>query len=88
MGTSLEDVKRFPDEVRREVGYALFVAQRGQKHPSAKPLKGFAGATVLEIVEIFDTDTYHCLHGSFGIRAIRSARVSEEVDARYQDFSA
>ena len=35
----------------REIGYALWFAQVGDKHPSAKPLKGFKGAGVLEIVE-------------------------------------
>ena len=30
----------------------------GAKHPSAKPLKGFRGAGVLEVVEDHDGDTY------------------------------
>jgi phage-related protein len=32
------------------------------KHPSAKPLKGFGGATVLEIVEDFDGSTYRAIY--------------------------
>ena len=34
----------------------------GNKHPDAKPLKGFKGAGVLEIVEDFDGDTYRAVY--------------------------
>jgi hypothetical protein len=33
------------------MGFALHFAQAGGRHPDAKPLKGFAGAGVLEVVE-------------------------------------
>jgi phage-related protein len=36
--------------VRRDIGQALFTAQEGKTDPAAKPLKGFGGASVLEIV--------------------------------------
>lgn len=58
VGSSLEDLKDFLEDVRQTVGYALYLAQCGEKHPSAKPLKGFKGIGVLEIVEDFDGDTY------------------------------
>lgn len=58
VGSSLEDLKEFPEDVRQVVGYALYLAQCGEKHPSAKPLKGFKGVGVLEAVEDFDGDTY------------------------------
>jgi predicted XRE-type DNA-binding protein len=51
IGSSKEDLCAFPEEVRRNVGYALHFAQAGDRHPSAKPLKGFGGAAVLEVVE-------------------------------------
>ncbi|WP_442943673.1 hypothetical protein [Nostoc sp.] len=54
VGSSLEDLKEFPEKVRQVVGYALYLAQSGEKHPSAEPLKGFKGAGVLEVVEDFD----------------------------------
>jgi phage-related protein len=41
---------------------ALDLAQHGQKHPDAKPLKGFSGAGVLEIVDNFDGDTYRAIY--------------------------
>jgi phage-related protein len=36
--------------VRRDIGQALFTAQEGKTDPAAKPLKGFGGASVQEIV--------------------------------------
>ena len=70
LGSSLDDLREFPDEPRREVGFALGEAQIGKKHPDAKPLKGFRGASVLEIVEDYDTDTY---------RAVYTVRFEEAV---------
>ena len=58
VGSSQEDIKSFPEEVRSDIGYALFVAQKGEKSEAAKPLKGFGVAGVLEIVENFDGNTY------------------------------
>jgi phage-related protein len=62
VGNSLEDLKDFPEEVQQVVGYALYLAQCGEKHPSAKPLQGFKGAGVLEVVEDFDGDTYRAIY--------------------------
>ncbi len=50
MGTSLRDLRSFPPRVRRDFGQALFTAQQGKTDPAAKPLHGFGGAGVLEIV--------------------------------------
>ena len=62
IGSSLDDLKEFPDEVQQVVGYALYIAQCGDKHSSAKPLKGFNGAGVVEVVEDFDGDTYRAVY--------------------------
>jgi len=62
VGSSRKDLQDFPKEVRSVFGVALFWAQKGGKHPQAKPLKGFKGAGVVEIVEDFDTDTYRCVY--------------------------
>lgn len=51
-----------PDEVKDTFGYALHLAQLGQKHPDAKPLKGFGGAGVLEVVEDFQGDAYRSVY--------------------------
>lgn len=62
VGSSLEDLKEFPEDVQGEIGYALYLAQIGDKHPDTKPLKGFKGASVLEVVEDFDGDTYRAIY--------------------------
>lgn len=43
IGSSLDDLRAFPDEVKDVVGFALHLAQHGGKHPAAKPLKGHKG---------------------------------------------
>ena len=55
---SRKDLRSFPPEVREAIGFALWQAQIGRKHASAKPLKGFRGTGVLEIVEDHDGNTY------------------------------
>ena len=62
VGTSREDLKEFPDDVRDVMGYALYEAQSGGKHRNAKPLKGFGSASVLEIVDDFDGNTYRAIY--------------------------
>lgn len=62
VGSSLKDLKAFPEVVRQDMGYALYLAQCGDKHPAAKPLKGFKGSGVLEVVENFDGDTYRTVY--------------------------
>ena len=44
VGSSLRDLRAFPDTVQDHMGYALYVAQRGEKHRDAKTLGGFGGA--------------------------------------------
>lgn len=68
IGSSHEDLKNFPPEVQDEVGYALYVAQEGDKHPKAKPLKGFTG--VMEIRSTFRTNTY---------RSIYTTKINEKI---------
>jgi phage-related protein len=58
MGRSRDDLRAFPKAVRIVMAYALLEAQDGRKHPDAKPLRGFEGAGVLEIVDDDDGDTY------------------------------
>jgi phage-related protein len=60
--SSLADLKNFPEGAQKEIGFALQAAQFGEKHPDTKPLKGFGGATVLEIVESFADDAYRVVY--------------------------
>lgn len=62
VGSSKDDLMDFPEDARVEVGYALFWAQQGDKHSSVKPLKGFKGASVLEIVEDHNTNTFRVVY--------------------------
>jgi len=62
VGSSLEDLSTFPEPVKRVMGYGLRLAQKGGKHPDAKPLKGFHGAGVLEIVDDYDGMTYRAVY--------------------------
>jgi phage-related protein len=62
VASSRKDLRSFPKRVRRVVGQALFDAQTGDKHPAAKPLKGFGGAGVLEVVEDHDGNTYRAVY--------------------------
>ncbi len=51
-----------PEEVQDEIGYALHLAQSGETPNNAKPLQGFPGVSVMEIVEDFQTDTYRGIY--------------------------
>ena len=56
------DLKSFPLEVKAEVGHALYAAQQGATDPAAKPLKGFGGVSVMEIVAPFDGNTWRAVY--------------------------
>ena len=62
IGSSRKDLKKFPDPIQDQVGYALYVAQLGGKHRDAKVLTGFGGAGVLEVVEDFRGDTFRAVY--------------------------
>lgn len=62
LGDSRKRLRTFPEDVKDDIGTALFWAQKGAKHPDAKPLSGFGGAGVLEVVEDHDGDTYRAVY--------------------------
>ena len=62
VGSSKEDLTNFPEEVKRVMGFALYLAQSGGKHPDAKPLKGNRGGGLLEVVEDFDGNTFRSVY--------------------------
>lgn len=62
IGQTRKVLRDFPEDVRSVLGYAFRVAQQGGKHPDAKPLKGFGGAGVLEVVDDYDGDTYRAVY--------------------------
>ncbi len=62
VGSSRHELASFPQPVRRDMGLAPYAAQRGDTDPAAKPLKGFGGARVMEIVDRHDTNTYRAVY--------------------------
>lgn len=62
IGSSRDDVRDFPEPVRLRVGGALWDAQLGGKAAWVKPLQGFGGASVLEVVDDYDGNTYRAVY--------------------------
>lgn len=62
IGSSYKDLMTLPADVRRFFGFALSLAQAGDKHDAAKALKGFGGAGVLEVVEDDAGGTYRAVY--------------------------
>jgi phage-related protein len=62
MGSSRKDLQDFPREVRFDVGQAIYAAQCGEQDPAAKPLQGFGGRSVVEVVTNFDGDTWRTVY--------------------------
>ncbi len=62
MGSSKRDLREFPEDVKDVMGLALLVAQYGGKNEAAKVLQGFGGASVLEVVDDHDGDTYRAVY--------------------------
>lgn len=70
VGPSRKDLKTFPRPVQRDVGQALYAAQRGEEFPSVKALKGFGGRTVLEVIAPYGGDAF---------RAVYTARFGDAI---------
>ena len=61
VGSSKEDLKKFPAGVQDHIGFALYQAQVGLKHSDAKPLRGL-GSSVLEVVSGQDGDAFRAVY--------------------------
>ena len=70
VGSSKRDLLVMPSDVVDVFGFALHLAQAGKKHDQSKPLRGFGGASVLEVVEDHMGDTY---------RAVYTVKIAERV---------
>src|ERR1019366_4808987 len=62
VGSSKAALRKLPAEVQDDIGHALLQAQLGRKHPSAKPLAGFGGAGILEIVENHEGNAFRAVY--------------------------
>jgi phage-related protein len=62
VGSSRRALRCFPRAVRRDIGQALYAAQQGETDPSAKPLRGFGGGSVHEVVAEYHGDTWRTVY--------------------------
>ncbi|MEX1993780.1 MAG: type II toxin-antitoxin system RelE/ParE family toxin [Steroidobacteraceae bacterium] len=62
IGSSKKDLLALPEEVVDVFGYALYLAQVGQRHEQAKPLRGFGSAGILEVVEDRRGDAFRAVY--------------------------
>lgn len=62
VGSSIRDLQRLPVVVRGAFGRQLLDAQYGEHPASARPLKGFGGAAVLELIEDDESGTYRVVY--------------------------
>lgn len=60
--SSKKDLKEFPEAVQSVIGRYLLSVQLGYTPRVAKPLHGFGGASVLEIVEDFEGNAYRAVY--------------------------
>jgi phage-related protein len=70
VGSNRRDLREFPREVRREIGRALYAAQDGETDPAAKPMRGFGGGSIVEIIANHRGDTW---------RAVYTVRFAEAI---------
>ncbi|MDE0157025.1 MAG: type II toxin-antitoxin system RelE/ParE family toxin [Gammaproteobacteria bacterium] len=61
VGSSKNDLKKFPAYVQDQVGFALYQAQLGLKHRNVKSLRNI-GSNVLEIASRYDGNTYRVVY--------------------------
>src|SRR5256885_12311870 len=60
VGSSLKDLRTLPEPVQDHIGYALYVAQRGDRHSDTKTLGGFGG--VIEVITDYRGDTFRSVY--------------------------
>jgi phage-related protein len=62
VGSSRRDLRAFPREVRRDMGRALYAAQEGETDPATKPMRGFGGGSIVEIIAHHRGDTWRTVY--------------------------
>jgi len=62
LGSTLGDIREFPEDVRQEVGFAIYAAQDGGKAINVTPMVGFGGAGVLEVISNYVGETYRAVY--------------------------
>ena len=62
VGSAEDDLFVFPPTVKRVIGFAIRIAQKGGKHPDAKPLERIQGCWRLEVISDFDGNTFRAAY--------------------------
>jgi phage-related protein len=62
VGSSLKDLRKFPEVVQDHMGYALYVAQAGGKHRDTKTLSGFGGDGLVEVMKDYRGDAFRAVY--------------------------
>src|SRR3979409_184650 len=82
IASSRRDMRTLPKDVRRTFGVALFAVQTGETPPIAKPMRGFGGAGVLELIEDDAGGTYRAVYTVRFITAIYVLHVFQKKSKR------
>ena len=61
IGDSKKQLKKMPEDVQKQLGGELYVAQRGEDPPHSKKLNGL-GRGVFEIKDDFESNTYRLVY--------------------------
>jgi phage-related protein len=62
VGSSYKDLMALPRTIRKSFGFALSLAQAGDKHDAAIVMKGFGSAGVIEVIEDDANGTYRAVY--------------------------
>ena len=62
VGPTRKDMRALPQPVRRAFGLALYAVQLGETPPDAKPLRGFGGAGILELIGDHRGSTFRAVY--------------------------
>ena len=62
IGSSLEDLRKFPEEVKDGMGYGLYLAQIGERYARARTLSGLGSAKIVGLREIDKSGTYRVVY--------------------------
>ncbi len=62
IGSSEKDATKLPTKIIEGFLFGLALALSGEKHLRAKPLKGFGGISVVELIEMDRSGTYRLMY--------------------------
>jgi phage-related protein len=77
----LEDLRRFPEPVQDAIGYALYLAQCGAAHPTAKRLRGALHGLV-QVAADLGGSTYRAVYTAWPADAVYVLHVCQKKSTR------